>query len=60
MNSLSMVITKKDEHAPGLNNIVAFIDLTDRNEKTVKELFDLPQVIEAGYKLDVYISNKGF
>lgn len=57
--ALSMIITKKDEHAHGLNNI-AFIDFDDRSEKMVKELFELPQVIEAGYKLDVYIGNKGF
>lgn len=59
MIALSMIITKKDEHAHGLNNI-AFIDFDDRSEKMVKELFELPQVIEAGCKLDVYIGNKGF
>lgn len=54
-----MIITKKDEHDHGLNTI-AFIDFDDRSEKMVKELFELPQVIEAGYNLDVYIGNKGF
>lgn len=54
-----MIITKKDEHDQGLNTI-AFIDFDDRSEKMVKELFELPQVIEAGYNLDVYIGNKGF
>ena len=59
MIALSMIITKKDEHDQGLNTI-AFIDFDDRSEKMVKELFELPQVIEAGYNLDVYIGNKGF
>lgn len=58
MIALSTTVTKKDEHAHGLN--IAFIDFDDRSEKMVKELFELPQVIEAGYKLDVCIGNKGF
>lgn len=54
-----MIIAEKDEHAHGLDDI-AFIGFDDRSEKMVKELFELPQVIEAGCKLDVCAGNKGF
>lgn len=57
---LSMVVTIKDEHAPGLSRIVAYVDFMKRNDGDIKRLFDLPQVKEAGFKLEPYISNKGW
>lgn len=49
-------ITKQDEYALGIHNIIGFVEFSDFGEKDIEALFKINEVIKEGYKLESYIS----
>lgn len=49
-------IMKTDDHMPGINNIIGFVEFGDFGYADIEKLFALDEVANAGYKLENYVN----